>query len=174
MNLKEIIGQHEKSVGRAFKRVNVKSEVNEKNLLLTSILYQGEFLDALEDEINKEPEKAVGYNFGSVTFGMKKPANDGLDPKTRQTNLPEVVVKAKKERGQKVKNTISDILSVVGQGLGAFIGAKNASRQDTSAYFPPPPVQAANATNKMKTAVVIGILLIVLLLVILFVGKAKK
>lgn len=210
MNLKVIIGQHGKSVARAFKKHNVNSPVDEKNLLLTSILYGQPFLEALEAEIEKEGEYDNFLGLGKKNKAKRVAnrekrkekrsdrrqtrqanrasranaaddsstnysASEELDPETRQTNLPEVVVKDSRGsgRGQKVKNTLTDILSVVGQGLGIYAGIKN-NQAATGVIFdggqPVPP-----AKNKLQTGLIVGVVLIVLLvIVLLFWGKAKK
>lgn len=126
MDINEIIRQHGNSVAVVFKKRGISAPVTAGNLMLQTILNKEDFIDQLAGQV--EADHAYTGADGDFLSGLAKSLSLAKGKVfNEEQNLPGVTVTAK-SKSSKLKNTLSDLLSVVGGGFGAYIaGRKNQS-----------------------------------------------
>jgi hypothetical protein len=187
MDIKELVGQHKKSVALVFKRLGINAPVTQKEVVYATLVYQGDFIDAVENQIAADLGEYANYtgdNLPQFTFtpkssvgammtqiGVQQPINtfpaNGTQFGQTQT-LPTVAVKSKA-----AKKSLWDILDTVAGAAGKFIAAKNAGKSQPSNVEPASPEDAAKKNKTTYMIIGVAVLLLVLLL-IFFLTKGKK
>lgn len=178
MNIKQITGQHGKTVALVFNKMGLKLQPTPANVVLATTLYKDQFIDTLADAVDQETT-----NFGGTFSGIAQAvANATKNPAqfNEMQTLGNVTVQAsynKKTKGEKIKNTLRDVLGLVLTGYGTYKSAKaNGQSQEpslaTNPYIPAP-LPAEEKPKKKFNPWIIGIIAIVVLLIIVFATKKK-
>lgn len=183
MDIKELIGQHGKSVALVFKKMGIKAAVTPANVMLMTGLYKDRFIDAVVEQVDQDEHLYSGWGEDGFTPGLadaikirQQQVTGGFNaPKT----LPNVTVTAKKKKSGAVKNTLMDLVSVFATGYGAYKNARATANTSNTGSDPiitgdgsyPPP---AEPKKKPNVWLIGGIVVIVaLILVIVFSSKKK-
>lgn len=181
MDIRELIGQHGKSVALVFKNLGIKGPVNSKEVLLATLLHQGVFIDALEKQI--EADSKYTSLEGSGTFNSAALlAKIGAGPAPAPVYYPPVgnsfgqtqtmqPVTVTSSKAKAAKKSLWEILGTVAEAAGKFISAKNGTGQTVYVPQAPPAADDTKKTDKNKMFLIGGIGLVVVLLVIFLTQK---
>ena len=174
MDINEIIRQHGNSVAVVFKKRGISAPVTAGNLMLQTILNKEDFINQLASQV--EADHAYTGADGDFLSGLAKSLSlaRNTDEKVfnEQQNLPGVTVTAK-SKSSKLKNTLSDLLSVVGGGFGAYISGRNNQSTSTNPFvlgegYTPPPEK-----KKPNYLLIGGIVLFVVLVAAVILKKSN-
>lgn len=157
MSIQAIIGQHSKSVARAFQKLGISNPVTPKDVLLMTLVHQDRFIDTLVDEV----ENSSSFDGDGTVLNNLPDFKKILN--VRQ--LPTVEVKATKKRdGTKLRNTLNDILNTVLTGYGTYKGARDAASGRSNQ-----PPTLVERVKKIDPLVWVGIALAILVIVYLII-----
>lgn len=178
MDIKQITGQHGKTVALVFNKMGIKLKPTPANVVLVTTLYKDQFIDALADAVDQETT-----HFGGMFSGVAKAVENATkNPQFNEMQtLGNVTVQAsynnkKQAKGEKIKNTLRDVLGLVLTGYGTYKAAKangqsSAPSVATNPYIPAPLPE--EKPKKKFNPWIIGIIAIVVLLIIVFATKKK-
>jgi hypothetical protein len=173
MDVKQIAGQHSKSVALVFNRLGIKAPVTAKEIVYATLVYQGEFIDELERQLaydlgeytgfdDSEPAPHIELNTGAVY----PPQGSGFGQ--TQTMAPVIV----RNKAKAAKKTLWDVLGSVADAAGKFMAAKN-NRGETVYVQNPAANNTGNNNDNNKWLLYAGIALVVIL-VIAVIAKSNK
>ena len=178
MDLKQLTRQHNKSVAVVFKKMGFNSPVTPAHVTLAAALYKDDFANAVAEQVLNDESLSSwdgqlfipgGGNLGDIIKAKKegKPFN-------AVKTLPNVTVTARK-KSDKVRNTLLDIVSVIGAGYGAY---KTAKATPGNVYTPTSTgsgeaVYQEPEKKKPNYVLIAGIIIIITLIVLVLAKKNK-
>lgn len=170
MDVKQIAGQHSKSVALVFNRLGIKAPVTPKEIVYATLVYQDEFINELERQIAYDLGEYTGFEDSSEPAPhadvVYPPQGSGFGQ--TQTMAPVIVT----GKAKAAKKTLWDILGSVADAAGRFVAAKN-NRGETVFVQNPAANNTGNNNDNNKWLLYAGIALVVIL-VIAVIAKSNK
>jgi hypothetical protein len=169
MDIKELIGQHNKSVALVFKQLGINAPVTEREIIFATLVYQDIFINAIAEQLNAESYfdgNDLLRKIGAAPGGTAYPPNGTAFGQTQ--SLTPIVVSNKKN---KWLQTAKEILSTVADSASKIISAKNSKGE--TVYVTQPSNTGKNADNNNKWLMYGGIALLVLLIIAVIVKNNK-
>lgn len=172
MDVKQIAGQHGKSVALVFKRLGISAPVTPKEIVYATLVYQGDFINPLVEQIAKDNRESTGFDDSEPAphTEIVNPTGAQFPEQGKgfgQTQTMQGVSVASKSKA--AKKSLWDILGTVAEAAGKFVAAKNSQGQTVYVQQPSAPDTGKKPGNKML--IYGGIALAVVLVAILLIKR---